>query len=239
MKNFSQHNQSSGSVELLTSQIQSKNVHHLKHNVRYHVSMCLNGLQTNTTSINSYFNVLTTDTPWLTLHLHSGRYSISSTSRKSELSIHVANYVCIEGGLVKSKVQHIGISSALALPPCHLCYYPEVFFHHLSLIVLSLPQGKIWRMFKKWYYFNFYLFNNLVCLKLHNLRLCRWGSVCNYSKCDNMELGETLCLFACRALTMFWTSKHVEKKLNFVWINVLLDDEVMINEQHLRDTASV
>jgi hypothetical protein len=38
------------------------------------------------------------------------------------------------------------------LPHCPLCYHPAVFFHHHLLIVFSVPQRKIRRVFPKWYY---------------------------------------------------------------------------------------
>ena len=72
-------------------------------------------------------------------------------------------------------VQHSTAETRLtvAWPPCCLCYYPVVFFHHFHLILLSLPVRKIQCAFQKCY------FNRKdACLKLHKSKLCNMWSVC-------------------------------------------------------------
>lgn len=60
---------------------------------------------------------------------------------KSELSIHIVNYLCIyKGGQLKSRLQCAGIWLAVAWLPCCMCYCLAVFLWHLCLVVLSFPQ---------------------------------------------------------------------------------------------------
>ena len=57
------------------------------------------------------------------------------------------------------KFQHAGTWSAAGWQPCCLCYRPAVFFCHLRLIALSIPQSNIGAPFK------FVLFQCLTFLK--------------------------------------------------------------------------
>jgi hypothetical protein len=80
-----------------------------------------------------------------------------------------------------SKLQPTGAWQTAAWPPRRMCYRPPVFFRHLHLVTLSLPQGKKICAFQKCYPTFFYLCR-IACLKLRNLKL-HSGCVCNHSGC--------------------------------------------------------
>jgi hypothetical protein len=58
-------------------------------------------------------------------------------------------YIHIQASPVKIQTPYTGTRSAKAWPLLQLCYHPAVFLHHLYVIVLSFPQGIIWRTFLK------------------------------------------------------------------------------------------
>jgi len=60
------------------------------------------------------------------------------------------DYICIrKGPWSKSKPQGDGTWSGTPWSPSRCCYYPAVFFHHLNLNTLSLPQGNVDAKFNK------------------------------------------------------------------------------------------
>jgi hypothetical protein len=61
-----------------------------------------------------------------------------------------------------------------------MCYRPAVFFRHLHLVGLSLPQGGGELYILKMLLYSFFLCR-IACLKLRNLKLLS-GPVCNHSK---------------------------------------------------------
>jgi len=118
-------------------------------------------------------------------------YSVrSGTSRilgKSELSVHVVDYLCIHKGVrLKSKLQNPGIRSVTTSPPCRVCYRPTVFFRHFRLIGLSFPQWKIRRVFNM-FQFCFFFFSTEWLEKL--LYICRGVPVCDS---DRVEQGSNI-----------------------------------------------
>jgi hypothetical protein len=99
---------------------------------------------------------------------------------KPELVTQAVKYICISKRvLLKSKIQYTGGWLAAARLPRRLCYRPPVLFHHLHIIALSFPVEKIKGVLQKCYII-FYLFWNRVSVKLRNLELCNFGSVCMY-----------------------------------------------------------
>jgi hypothetical protein len=105
-----------------------------------------------------------TGIPRLMQWLHSGRSSTNWMLHKSELSIHMVNYMCVYMAVqLISRLFHTGTWLAAALLSRPLCYCLAVFFYHLHLIVLSLSQGKIWHAFQKCYFFNYYFTSLKFC----------------------------------------------------------------------------
>jgi len=104
---------------------------------------------------------------------HLGSSQVPKVRRLVESSNNMckSTRICInKGGHLKSKLQHTGIWSAAAWPPLHLCYHPAVFFRHLRVIALSLPQVKIRSTIHNFTFWS---------LKLRTLELRKPGAVCN------------------------------------------------------------
>lgn len=59
---------------------------------------------------------------------------------------------------LKFKPEHKWTWLAATWLPCRLCYSSSVFFHHLCLIVLSIPQWNVWQAFKKMSLLFFFFF---------------------------------------------------------------------------------
>jgi hypothetical protein len=64
-------------------------------------------------------------------------------------------YMSVQWVQLKSKLQHTGTCPAAAWLPRSLCCSPAVFFRHLIVGALSLPQGKIRRDFQNCRFFKF------------------------------------------------------------------------------------
>jgi hypothetical protein len=91
-------------------------------------------------------------------------------------SIRTVNYACrCKRVMLQFALQHTGNWLGTARPQSRLCYRPTVFSHHHLLNVLSLPQEKIRRAFKKIHYFS-------LLFKLRNVKLRKLRSVCIIKK---------------------------------------------------------
>jgi hypothetical protein len=85
-------------------------------------------------------------------------------------------YILYKGIQLKTKLHRPGAWSAAGWPPRRVRHRPTVFFHHVRLIALSLPQGKIRRCFKNCHYFSFLCpFRIFLSVKLCDRELCREG----------------------------------------------------------------
>jgi len=105
---------------------------------------------------------------------------VSRILHKSKLSVRVVKCVCVcvcayNGVQMKSKLQNTGTSSSAARTLRPLCYRPAVFFLRLRVVALSFREEKNRSTF---YLFIYILFKNCLILKLWNLILCVFGSVC-------------------------------------------------------------
>jgi hypothetical protein len=57
-------------------------------------------------------------------------------------NMHIVNYIYTDKpAQLKSKLQHNETGSAAVRTLSRLCYHPAVFFRHLRLVALSLPQN--------------------------------------------------------------------------------------------------
>jgi hypothetical protein len=84
---------------------------------------------------------------------------------------------CTQRVQLESKFQHTGTWSVAAWLPRCLCYHPALLFHHLRLITLPLPKGKIRGAFRC-VISNSEILINCVRLNLHNSKLRVLKSVC-------------------------------------------------------------
>jgi hypothetical protein len=126
---------------LLHAKIRLKNVEFFSHTVSPSTKLAYSFFSHRTFSLRLLFK---SDTPRLAQQLHSVRSGTSRNLRRSELSVHVVDYICFHKGVrLKSKLPNPAIRSVPTSPPCRLCYRPTVFFRHFRLIGLSFPQGKI------------------------------------------------------------------------------------------------
>jgi hypothetical protein len=82
---------------------------------------------------------------------------------------------------LKCELQHIETWRIAVRPPRRVYHRPAIFFRHIRIIALSFPQGKFRRTLKKFYVFLFFILENVLSLKLHNLELRESGSVSNSS----------------------------------------------------------
>ena len=79
---------------------------------------------------------------------------------------------------LKSKLQYTGTWSAAARQLNRQCYHPAVFFHHLRLVALSLPQRKIRHAFK-----------NVTASIFHNYLKKKIADVWNCVRCNCRSRG--------------------------------------------------
>lgn len=79
--------------------------------------------------------------------------------------LYVYIYRVVQLILTPSHWNLIGYSTTVPLP----VLFPIKFFCHLHLIVFPLPEWKIWHLFQKFYFFDYYFIS---------LKLCKSGNVC-------------------------------------------------------------
>ena len=64
----------------------------------------------------------------------------AQTHRDLQQLLHMITFTMESRWIPNSQYNRTRLPAAR--PPLRLCYHPAVFFHHLSLNALSLPQGK-------------------------------------------------------------------------------------------------
>lgn len=106
------------------------------------------------------------------------------------MTLHMVTYICVHVCNRKPSLnpnpKHTGTRSAVVWPPSGKCYRPTVFFHHLSLTALSLPQRKIRRALQTCCYLSVFTFKKPRSLKL------RWNCVSAGSLNNNLFPRQTL-----------------------------------------------